>query len=337
MIGSMTTPNDPNSGLPNYGGSNDNYGSYPYGNQADNQYGQNYGQAYGQGYEAAGYPSFDEQSESGRPLVIRNEPLPVAEAMSFGFKRLFTKNWHVYVGITFLMSLIMGAASMIYFVPMINEIMNNPELIEDPTYNPVLNNPGGYAGFALISSVAGLILSLVLYNRALRDTRGEKPSWKNLFKDVPWGQGILVTVLLVLAIFAVSLVFGLLIGLLASVNPVLGAVAYFALIILLFLASPLLAMIPLYAYDRRTNATGAFKAAWQDVKPQYGRVLGALILVGIVTILIIVFTLGFGFIIAQPFQILAITFIYRWISAYRDAPQQAPQHPEAPGGYMSMY
>ena len=108
-------------------------------------------------------------------------------------------------------------------------------------------------------------------------------------------------------------------------------------------------MVPLYAIDGKTSAIGAFGAAWNDVKAQYWRVFGALILLGLACGAVTLFTLGFGTFVAAPVQVLGTVFIYRWISEYGQTgqagqmpgqaggPAQPYQHPEQPGGYMSMY
>lgn len=106
-----------------YGGSSSNqnaghaYNPMSGQGQGQNQgYGQNYGQSYGQGPgqgqgygqqpgntypPTSGYVNPETQEESGRALNIPPTKLPPAEALSFGFKRFFTSQWHVYLGIMF--------------------------------------------------------------------------------------------------------------------------------------------------------------------------------------------------------------------------------------------
>lgn len=350
MIVAMTNPYDPTNGYGNQ--DNDPFNGGYSGQQPSGaefpQYGQDSGYGdtgaganpYGSGYQESAYapgpgfqhPENDNASESGRPMFIPGGSLPVVEPIPFSFKRLFTKNWHVYIGFTALMLFLMAIGMGLFMAPIMMEIANNPDIAMDPAYNPVENNLGGYIAFYVLSLVVSLVLSIVLYNTALRDTRGEAPSWGGLFKGIPWGQVILVEILIGLILGAFAVVVGLISGLLTAVLPALGIVVGLLLVVAMIFAGPLVALVPLYVIDGRTNAVGAFKAAWNDLKPNYWQVFGAMILVGIVSFMMMIFTFFLATIIAMPFQIIAYVFIYRWIS--EDKPQQEP---EQPSGYMTMY
>lgn len=350
MIGAMTNPYDPTNG---YGKQDNDPFSGGYGGQQPSgtefpQYGQDSGYGdtgtganpYGGGYQESAYapgpgfqhPENDNASESGRPMFIPGGSLPVVEPIPFSFKRLFTKNWHVYIGFTALMLFLMTAAMALFMVPMIQEIANDPNIATDPTYNPIENNLGGYIAFYAISLVVSFVMSIVLYNVALRDTRGEAPSWGGLFKGIPWGQVILVYILIGLGVGALAVLISFISGLVMAAVPVLGVVVMLVLFLAMIFLGPLITLIPLYVIDGRETAVGAFKAAWNDLKPNYWQVLAAMILVGIVSFMLVVFTLFLATIIALPFQMIAYVFIYRWIS--EDKPQQEP---EQPSGYMTMY
>ncbi len=330
----MTNANDPNS-YPSYGDYNQGNESNPYG-------------------PTSGYVDPETLPESGRPLTIPAEPLPATEPVPFGFKRLFTSQWHVYVGlifVPFLVSMVLGLA---VIVPMaMNDFNSGMEDFSGPTTTAITI-------WQILASIASFIFGIVAYKVALRDTRGEKPQWSTAFKGVPWGQGLLAYILTGLCFGVVLVALFFLGGFLASQIPALGAVVMILTVIAGILSYPFVTMIPLYAIDGRTTATGAFAAAWNDVKANYGRVFGALILLGIVCGAISLFTFFLGMIIAIPVQLLGTVFIYRWISEYGHASlsaqnpaqnpaQQAtqpyqhpenqnPQNPEDPGsGYMTMY
>lgn len=329
----MTNPNDPN-GYPSYG----NYPSYGDGHDPAQNYSQNYGQNPGQySYPpTSGYVNPETQSESGRPLHIPAQPLPPAEPIPFSFKRLFTSQWHVYIGLLFLPVIIAMLGGAIFILPqLINDINSGLE-------EPSTATSATTVIWQLLMSVVSFVFSLVVYKTALKDTRGVKPTWNNAFKDVPWGQGILVYILTGLA-FGLAFVALIFLGaFLTSQVPALGVVVLILTMIGFIFLYPFMVMIPLYAIDEKTSATGAFAAAFNDVKANYWRVFGALILVGLVCMGITLFTLGFGAIIAAPVQALATVFIYRWISDRGESAQyglqgQPYQHPEQPGGYMSMY
>lgn len=327
------TGSTPNSGFGDSGYGQPGAGFDTYG-QGQDGYGQN-AYAPGPGFQ---HPENDPNSESGRPLQIGPGPLPVVEPIPFAFKRLFSKNWHVYIGFTVLMLIGLVVAMMLTLVPVMMELANNPAAAEDPNFNPIAENPLSFILFYVLVFVIGMVMTIVLYNTALRDSRGEEPSWGNLFKNVPWGQAILVHILVGLICGVVAFVLMLLSVLLGLIHPALVFLGFLIMFVVFLGLAPFLGMIPFYVYDGRTNAGGAVKMAWQDVKPHFWPVFGAMLLVGLMCGALGFVTFGLGAFLAPPLQTLAYVFMYRWISAHRDQPNQAgPQNPESPSGYMSMY
>lgn len=320
-----------------YDQSGSGYGAY---GQTPGQdgYGQNsYGQAYapGPGFQ---HPENDPNaSESGRPLQPTGGSLPIVESIPFAFKRLFSKNWHVYIGFTVLMMIASIVALLLIIVPVIAAATNDPNA-GSPNYNLAEEHPFGIIAGYLVMIAIMFVMYIVLYNTALRDSRGEEPSWGNLFKNIRWGQVILVHVLLGLAVFVIYVVFALLMIFLSEVHVALGIIVFLLMIAAMIAAAPVLNLAPFYVYDGRTNAVGAFKMAWQDAKPHFLLIVVSLFLISIACSAFAIVTIGFGMFALPALQALAYVFIYRWISAHRDQPNQAgPQHPESPNGYMSMY
>lgn len=333
----MTTSNNPN-GYPSYG----DFPSYGDGQNPGQNPGPNFGQNAPQNFgqtqypPTSGYVNPDTQSESGRPLHIPAQPLPPAEPIPFAFKRLFTSQWHVYIGLTFLPVLIAIVGGLIFILPQIISDANNS--VEEMSTSTSVT----MTVWQVLVSILSFAFGLVVYKTALKDTRGVKPTWSNAFKDVPWGQGILAYLLTALAFGGAFVALAFLGGLLGSQVPALGVSFILLTIIGFIFLYPFMVMIPMYAIDEKTSATGAFAAAWNDVKPNYWRVFGALLLAGLVAMGITIFTIGFGGIIAALLQVLTTVFVYRWISDRGESAQSAPlgqpyQHPEQPGGYMSMY
>lgn len=342
----MTNPNDPNS-YPQYGS---NPSGQPGGYGASQNAGQAYSQHYGQGQgpgntypPTSGYVNPEAQSESGRPLHIPQAELPPAEAVAFGFKRFFTSQWHVYLGLLFLPMIIAIVGFLVLILPQIVADMDAET--GDLSKSALIS----MAIFYIVLFAVSFMVGVVIYKTALQDTRGVKPTWSNAFNNVPWGQGLAAYVLVMVVQIAYIVILALVAGLLASQVPVLGAILVFVLWLGMIFLMPFMTMVPLYAIDGKTSAIGAFGAAWHDVKAQYWRVFGALFLLGIACFALVIFTIGFGGIVAGPVQVLGIVFIYRWISEYGKAgnpghtpgpaanPGQPYQHPEQPGGYMSMF
>lgn len=340
----MTNPNDPNS-YPHYGSNPSGQpGGYGAGQNAGQAYGQHYGQ--GQGPDNAyqgpgnpypptsGYVNPESQSESGRPLHIPPAELPPAEAVAFGFKRFFTSQWHVYLGLLFLPMIIGIVGFLVLILPQIvaGADPDTGDLSESALISMVI--------FYILLIAVSFVVGIVLYKTALQDTRGVKPTWSNIFNNVPWGQGLAAYALVMVVQIAYIVILALVAGLLANQVPVLGVILSFVFGLGMIFLMPILVMVPLYAIDGKTSAIGAFGAAWHDVKAQYWRVFGALFLLGIACMALVFFTLGVGGYVALPVEVLGIVFIYRWISEYGKAGNPAGQpyqHPEQPGGYMSMY
>lgn len=319
----MTQPHDPNSGLPNYGG----YG-----------YGQYSGQGYEQGYSASGaygYPPLQKQSESGCPLVIPGGPLPIGQSISFGFKRLFSKKWHVYVGTSILqglLSLLLLLVCAAVFAEPIDRYQNGEDLSPKDLF--LVLPPG------LFMLLVWAAMFAVQSKLALRDTRGEQPSWGRVFNNGPWGAAILAAFLAFLIPVGLSTVLTWLGDSLDQLKPGLGQVVSLIDNIVGILVSPLFALVPFYALDGRTDALGAFKAAWDDIKPHFWRLVLTVLIYSFVTLAGVVLTLGLGLLVFVPYSCIVLAFVYRWISAHRDTPQQAAQYqqyPDAQGGYTSMY
>lgn len=287
------------------------------------------GAAFGTGNTDGGVNAPGEPYDPTREVNVTDGPVPVVGAMPFGFKRLFTRQWHVYVGLIFIPMVIallgLGLLTAIFsenFAELANRLSNlEPgQTLNDIEVPRELILPSAVALIFLVA--LSFIFNVVLDKVALHDTRGVTPTWGNAFKNVPWGAGFAILVLVALINYAINTIFGLLPN-----NPLISLLSFLVTIGLM----PFLGMIPYYAIDGKTSVTGAFKAAVDDVKPQYFNVLGAMLLLYIVAFFLAIFTLGFGVFIAVPVVLLGKVFIYRWISS---EPRTAP---EQPTGYMSMY
>ena len=361
----MTNPNDPQNGYNSTGGAGDNPYGGNYGNQQFPQYGsegesgqsghadqsgygqdqtQNYGQTQGydqtQGYGTyesyntyasqdsygAGYVDPNASSQSGQPLVTNAGPLPVMDALAFGFKRVFTSQWHVYLGLALIPMLVALVGSILIAGPLVAAVMEDPE-----NFVPGAGTFVSIALFVIIATLATMAFQIVLAKVALRDTAGEAPAWDKAFKDVPWGPGFLVYILVGLAFGVVALVAMIIpMLLIAFVSAPLGVFLVLLVGIGLIFLYPFTALIPLYAIDGRTSVTGAFSAAYNDIKPNYWRVFGALALVGLITGAASSITSGLSSLILTPVSVLVAVFVYRWISTRHEQPVQQD-------GYMSMY
>lgn len=320
---------------------------YGYGYGQDQNQGYNQGQDYGQGqaqganpygsYESyntsasqdaygSGYVDPNAGSQSGQPLVTNAGPLPVIESLTFGFKRVFTSQWHVYMGLSVIPMVAVMVGMALVIAPMVAGIMADPE-----NFIVGAGSIASIAVLAILGGIASLVFQIVMTKVALRDAAGEAPAWDRAFKDVPWAQGILVHILVGLATLLVGLVLmAIPLILIVTVSPALGVLLAVIVVFGFIFLYPFIALIPLYAIDGRTSATGAFSAAFNDVKASYWRVLGALVVVGLISTIASSITQGLSSIIMAPVTALVSVFVYRWISDRHEQPVQQD-------GYMSMY
>lgn len=303
----MTTPQYPQNSGNEYGGygSQGGYGAGGYG-----AYGAGAPGVSGQG------PMFQNQNSSGQRLQPTGGPIPFGGAFSYGFGRVFSARWHVYLGLIAL-PIILAIVSVVTIVTMAG--IAATDMGSFSFFNPGDDFPVVLAIFlVLLIWVVAFACGMAWYKTALRDSRGEMPEWGNVFKDIPWVQAIIVS----LIISAIYFVLGLPANLNDPDDPqlALSLLSILFSLVRLFLM-PFLMAVPLYVLDRRTDALGAFKAAFEDVKPHYWMILGLQIVFSIIVFFGGIFTLGLGLIALVPAMMMAEIFIYRWISEHRGEPQ----------------
>ncbi|WJY66786.1 hypothetical protein CAQUA_10495 [Corynebacterium aquatimens] len=288
-----------------------------------------------------------QQSESGRKIDFPGGPLPIVDAIPFAFKRLFTSQWHVYVGLMALIFIPLLIWTAMLVVPILfydglgagRELPDNPIDLYGVPYMLVI------VVFYLLIIACSFLCNVALCTTALRDVDGEKPSWDRVFKDVPWGKGLGAYAAVFGAMMVVVMVFGLLIGLAAAIHPALLFLVVPIVLVVSFVLPPFVSLLPLYPIDGKTTVTGAFKRVWADVKPQFFRVWAALFVLQVVITALAYLTLGIGLIFVGPLSVLGVTFIYRWVAtnnggapvAFQAGYPQAgyPQPPQygGPSGY----
>lgn len=318
----MTTPQYPQNSGNEYGGYGDQGG---YGGQSSYS-GSDYSNPSAGGYGAGGYgagpygqgPMFQNQNSSGQRLMPTGGSIPFGGAFSFGFGRVFSARWHVYLGLLAI-PIILAIISVFTVVMMAG--LTARELGNFSAFHPGDGFPVALAIFlVLLIWAVSFACGMAWYKTAVRDSRGEMPEWGNVFKDIPWAQAIIVS----LIISAIYFVLGLPANLNDpdDLNPGLSALSVLFSLVRLFLM-PFLMVVPLYVLDRRTDAIGAFKAAFEDVKPHYWMILGIQIVLSIMVFFGGLFTLGLGLIALVPAMMMAEIFIYRWISEHRGEPQAA--------------
>lgn len=175
---------------------------------------------------------------------------------------------------------------------------------------------------AIVALIAA-VLFIPYYNHTIRELDKEhvsqKYSIRDIFKDVPWKNSILLWVILC-AVFSIISV--IVIGLMFAVTDGLSSFGFLPILLVgllglsMFLITPFLSVMQFYVYDKNCSPMEAISSAIRDVKNNYLRTMATLLIL-IVSMTIIgaipVIGLVVSFITA-PLQALTTAHLYRQVS-----------------------
>lgn len=295
----------PNSSPAEDGGRGDQpYGSYPVAHPedqwpADAEYGSFDG----------GYPSAAPGSSYGfwgkYPLAIGDGFAAIFESIKFGFTAVF-KSWYVWV-VSAIIALLLYTGAVVGFIFYLSKNINSDGTFK---YDFVVGDGALAAlfigGFLLFAAIAPFFTV-----GGLRQTEKEKISWKDLFTDVNWPA--------VFAAYLLVSVFNMLLGSIPTALALLlpGDAAGYGLGLIINVAtiflSPFYSFIPCYVADKRGSFSRCIAMNFEDAKRNYLRLLGGLILLGIIAS-VGSFAFGVGLVITAPAAFLATFHIYRKMS-----------------------
>lgn len=273
------------------------------------------------------------------PVVQGPTKVNIGDAFSAAFRSL-NSNLGSWVGImlTFFVALValtVGAGAILFASGNF-----------DPDFEP--NYPGDVpfedigamfatlGGIALLFAVGAFAMQVFMLRGAFETVDGRVPKYSTFFRVNRWGSLIGVYVVT----FFLSLVVTLpgmalfIAGMVMSANgsesaAALIPVGYLVLLALSFFIMPITAAMPLLVIDGRASALDSPVVAWRLVKPQYWTMLGAYILVSLVSSAgALLFYVGMLYTV--PLALIAQVHIYRQLIGGRRVAAAAPQ---APGYY----
>ena len=184
------------------------------------------------------------------------------------------------------------------------------------------------ASISTIAIIAITTLILVLlfipyYNHTIReldkDKVSQKYSIKDIFKDVPWKNSILLWVILCVVFSIVSAVA---IGITFFITDGLSSFGFLPILLVgllglsMFLITPFLSIMQFYVYDKNCSPMEAISSAIRDVKNNYLRTMATLLILTVsMTIIGAIPVIGLlvSFITA-PLQALTTAHLYRQVS-----------------------
>ena len=177
-----------------------------------------------------------------------------------------------------------------------------------------------------IIAITTLILALLFipyYNHTIReldkDKVSQKYSIKDIFRDVPWKNSILLWVILCVVLSIVSAVA---IGIIFFITDGLSSFGFLPILLIVilglsaFLITPFTSVMQFYVYDKNCSPIEAISSAIRDIKNNYLRTMATLLILIVSTTIIgaiPVIGLVVSF-ITVPLQALATAHLYRQVS-----------------------
>lgn len=287
------------------------YEEYPQTPHPEDQPG--YGYSPYQGQQAYQDPYGAPLGSSAQPGVreMGTGKIDVMRAVNWGLSTTF-KNWTVWILATLAFFTVLFVIS--FVVSIVTVVANGGE----PTASPAIT---------LFSAAAGLAVSLLFYNAATRQLDRAKIGWGDFFRGMNAGPLIgflllnaalgmlLLTVVELIAIGSVQT--------LAGVDPAIDwatlskALAGQAVAMLIsFLIAPLLVFIPFFLADRRAGFVDAIRLGIAAGARNYGKLLLAMFLIGLVGFLAALVTLGLGALVVLPAYMLVNAHLYRQAAGF---------------------
>lgn len=307
----MTDPNNPND---------------PYGENSQNPYNQDnsgfgYQQNPGYGYQGnAGDQSQDIGPGVGQPggelpptspVFAGPAPYRAMEPISIAFKRL-NANFGAWV-LFGIIGFVISVAGTWFSMP---EVPDYNDLAAVEAYAQTASTPG-FVSFIVV--ILSMFLTLFLYRGAFEEADGRKPAVGDFFKISRWGSIIGVYVLVFIASFALTIPGLLLIigGSALTISSPGAGVGLLIIGLLVMLAMvlvfiPLATMAPLAVIDGRATVTKSFGFVWAALKPVFWKVLGTLIVLGLINFVGLMLC-GLGVIYTMPLYSIAVVIMYRQV------------------------
>ncbi len=231
----------------------------------------------------------------------------VTDPVAFSFKRIFSRTWHVWIGVTALFMVGMTALTAAVIAPVAIRTagQENPQLGAGSIASLVV--------FYVLMIAASIYFSALLYNAALRETRGEEQTWGTVFRGVPIGRMLLAFVVVLLAMLVIYALLAAVMFLAFQVVEWLVAVVAVIALVASIPVVLVLTFVQMYILDGY-SVGDAFSRARRDVMGNFWKVLGAHILLSIAGYAVALVTLGLGLVVYVPLVTLGTVYIYRMIS-----------------------
>ncbi|AKA96847.1 hypothetical protein [Corynebacterium ulcerans] len=249
-----------------------------------------------------------------RFMVTGDPGLQIKSAIKYGFGITFSRPVLWILG-AFIVCLIVIGGSIGVALPQIAS-----QLDAGSTPGP---EDSGSPVFDIVVSLITVFLTAFLYQLLLLQIDGKKISFSAVFQKVNYWPATLtllaIAVIDFLILFVVAAVVGVNLWKISGsitdpqlIAVTLGGLAVYALISLLI--QPFVSFSAYYAADRRGGVKDALLWGIAVGKKNYLRILGFLILTGLISLALMIFTLGLGTFIVFPVIYNATVHAYRQLA-----------------------
>lgn len=228
-----------------------------------------------------------------QPVVNGVTKVSIPDAFSAAFRSL-NRSFGAWLGFMAIFVGILLAAIAVYFSVIASSGALNLDSYSDPSSVPgdeaVAAIAGGMGFFMLFSVVVAFLWEVFALRGSFEAIDGRTSTFRTFFKVSRWGS-LIGVYLLSFLLQAVLLLPGLalIIGGFAlsesesGMAVLLLVLGYILLVVLGIAIAPIVSVMPLLVMDGKSNALESPVIAWRVVKPQYWIMVGAYIVVGLVS------------------------------------------------------
>ncbi|AER69269.1 hypothetical protein LJU02_06280 [Corynebacterium pseudotuberculosis] len=249
-----------------------------------------------------------------RFMVTSGSQLRIKSAIKYGFGITFSRPLLWIFGTFIFFLIVLGGSISVAMTTMFSQgnasSISAPENSDNVTFN-------------IISSLIGMFLAAFLYQLLLRQIDGKSISFSAVFQKVNYWPTTLTLIVISVINFLILLLCSVVLGInlwkvSGALNDpqliayLLGGMAVYMFISLLI--QPFVNFSAYYAADRRGGVKDALLWGVATGKKHYLRILGFLLLTGLISLVLMIFTLGLGMVIVVPAMYNATAHAYRQLA-----------------------
>ncbi|MBH5299434.1 hypothetical protein K1I36_07110 [Corynebacterium silvaticum] len=264
---------------------------------------------------AYGNPTAQEMHPDVDRFMVTGDPqLQIKTAIKYGFGITFARPALWIFGSFIFCLILVGGSIGLAVSKVVSQAGSNSIPTPEDSGTPV---------FDIVTSLIIVFFTAFLYQLLLRQIDGKSISFSAVFQKVNYWPTTLTLIVIMAIEFLVVAVIGVVLGVnLVNITTTLNDPQFVALVVggvvayvlISLLIQPFVSFSAYYAADRRGGVKDALLWGCAVGKKHYLRILGFLILTGLLSLALMIFTLGLGMIIALPVVYNATVHAYRQLA-----------------------